>query len=95
MRVPPRALEPLRGKLIHCHVTDEKGWAHEEVALGSGNTDNVGYIRKILDLGIYASAASHGIQAVACIEMDDKTDIDQALQTSLAHLREVLPELTM
>jgi sugar phosphate isomerase/epimerase len=84
--------------VVHAHITDNGG-QHQSWALGTGITDNVGYVNALLEGGFDANAKKFGIPPVGCIELyipgHDKPNFDEELKISLEWLAENLPQLTL
>ena len=97
LREPPAALEQLKGKIIHMHISDNMGLAHTNSVIGEGNCDIGGYIRKCLELGIDKTAESVGDVAVAAIEVGEPgefiTDSDIRVLKSIGNVYLNVPEL--
>ena len=71
LREPPEALELLKGKMIHMHISDNEGLAHTNSVIGEGNSDIRAYIKKAIELGIDETAKEMGDVAVAGIEVGE------------------------
>lgn len=84
--------------VVHAHITDNGG-KHQSWALGTGITDNVGYVNALLDGGFDENAEKFGIPPVGCIELyiPDHTgaNFDEELKISLEWLSENLPQLSL
>jgi len=80
------------------NITDN-GRQHQSWALGTGITDNVGYVNALLEGGFDANAEGLGIPPVGCVELyipdHDKPTYGEELETSLEWLAENLPQLTL
>jgi sugar phosphate isomerase/epimerase len=68
MRIAPRALDRLKGRIAHVHVSDCDGVNHGDLPPGRGNTPFGEYMSAIRDAG-FAGAAS--------IELEFPPDISQ------------------
>ena len=89
----PRELEKYAAHVIHSHITDNDGWTREqELTIGTGTVDQVGYLRQLIRQGIDENAARHGEQAVATIELR-VTNPDESLRQSVEYLSQVIPEI--
>lgn len=97
LREPPEALEQLKGKILHMHISDNAGLAHTNSVIGEGNTDIKAYINKCLDLGIDQTAEQLGDIAVAGIEVGEPgeyiTDSDSRVLKSIGNVYLRVPEL--
>jgi len=97
LREPPEALELLRGKIMHVHISDNLGLAHTNSVIGEGNSDIAGYIRKCIELGIDKTAEDMGDVAVAGIEVGEPgeyiTDSDSRVLRSIGNVCLRVPEL--
>ena len=97
LREPPEALELLKGKMIHMHISDNEGLAHTNSVIGEGNSDIRAYIKKAIELGIDETAKEMGDVAVAGIEVGEPgeyiTDSDSRVLRSVGNVYLRVPEL--
>jgi sugar phosphate isomerase/epimerase len=97
LREPPEALELLKGKIIHMHISDNYGLAHTNSVIGEGNSDIRAYVAKCIALGIDHTAESAGDIAVAGIEVGEPgefiTDSDSRVLRSIGNVLLRIPEL--
>jgi sugar phosphate isomerase/epimerase len=97
LREAPEALELLRGKIIHMHISDNLGLAHTNSVIGEGNADIRGYISACINMGIDRTAEEMGDVAVAGIEVGEPgeyiTDSDSRVLRSIGNVLLRVPEL--
>jgi sugar phosphate isomerase/epimerase len=97
LREAPEALELLKGKIIHMHISDNYGLAHTNSVIGEGNSDIRGYIAKCISMGIDKTAEAMGDTAVAGIEVGEPgefiTDSDSRVLRSIGNVLLRVPEL--
>jgi len=95
LREPPEAMEILKGKIIHMHISDNMGLAHTNSVIGDGNADINAYIEKAIELGIDETAAARGDVAVAAIEVGEPgeyiADSDYRVLKSLGNVYSRVP----
>ena len=95
---PPKRLRKYTEMVVHTHITDNDG-RHQSWALGTGKTDNVGYINALLEGGFDENAKKHGIPPVACIELyipgHDRPDFDEELKISIDWVAKNLPHVKL
>jgi sugar phosphate isomerase/epimerase len=96
-REPPRALEKLRSRILHAHISETDTFEHTNSIIGSGRADFPAYIRELQDLGIEENCRRVGVAAVVDIEMGEPgrhvDDPDRWVRESLECLKQRLPEL--
>ncbi|MFQ6066863.1 MAG: sugar phosphate isomerase/epimerase family protein [bacterium] len=97
-REPPRALEKLKDKVLHVHISDNDGKAHANWIIGRGVTRVPDYLRKLIEMGIDETCARYNEAAVASLELGEigqkVKDPDQYVQESLEYLCSNVPEIT-
>jgi len=97
LREPPEALEILRGKIIHMHISDNMGLAHTNSIIGEGNANINAYIEKAVELGIEQTASEQGDVAVAAIEVGEPgeyiADSDYRVLKSLGNVYSRVPSM--
>lgn len=97
-REPPQALEKLRGKILHAHISDNDGKTHANWIVGRGVTRVPDYLRRLVEIGIDETCARCGETAVASFELGEigerVQNPDQWVQESLEYISGNVPELT-
>ncbi len=99
-REGPEALEKLKSRLLHVHLSETESFAHTNSILGTGAVDFKAYVDKLLELGIEENCAKWGEPCVAGIEMGSEAsggfvdDPDAWVQQSLDYLAKIMPYLT-
>jgi len=98
VREGPNALEKLKNRIVHVHLSETDAFEHTNSILGTGVADFKAYIDKVLELGIEANCERYGEACVAGIEMGARDgyvdDADRWVRESLDYLAEILPELS-
>ena len=96
-REPPVALEKLRGRVLHVHISDNNGKIHANYIIGKGVTCIPGYIKKLIEMGIDETCAQHGEVTVASMELgeigQEIKDPDEYVRESLEYMEKNVPEL--
>jgi sugar phosphate isomerase/epimerase len=97
-REPPRALEKLKDKILHAHISDNDGKIHANWIIGRGVTQVPDYLRKLIEIRIDRTCARHNEEAVAALELGEigqkVQDPDRYVRESLAYLSQNIPEIT-
>ncbi len=99
-REGPEALEKLKSRLLHVHLSETESFAHTNSILGTGAVDFKAYVDKLLELGIDENCRKYGEPSVAGIEMGSEAsggfveDPDSWVEQSLEYLGRILPALT-
>ena len=97
-REPPRALEKLKDKVLHVHISDNDGKAHANWIIGRGVTRVPDYLRKLIQIGIDETCARYKEAAIASLELGEigqkVQDPDQYVRQSLEYLSHNVPEIT-
>lgn len=97
-REPPRALEKLKDRILHAHISDNDGKAHANWIIGRGVAQVPDYLRKLIEIGIDETCARYNETAVASLELGEIgqkiQDPDQYVQESLKYLSSNVPEIT-
>jgi len=97
-REPPRALEKLKDRVLHVHISDNDGKVHANWIIGRGVARVPDYLRKLIEIGIDRTCARHNETAVASLELGEIgqkiKDPDQYVQESLEYLSSNVPEIT-
>jgi len=97
-REPPRALEKLKDRILHAHISDNDGKAHANWIIGRGVARVPDYLRKLIEIGIDETCARYNETAVASLELGEIgqkiQDPDQYVQESLKYLSSNVPEIT-
>ena len=98
-REPPRAMEKLKSRILHVHLSETDTFAHTNSIIGTGKVDFKSYLDKLFELGIEENCEKYGEVAVAGIEMGEPggevDDPDRWVQESLSYIKRILPELTL
>jgi len=96
-REPPVALEKLREKIIHVHISDNDGEHYAKDIIGTGVTPIPAYIKKLIEMNIDETCARYGEIAVATIELGEGgknvKDSDGYVRRSLDYIEQNIPEL--
>jgi sugar phosphate isomerase/epimerase len=96
-REAPKALEKIRSRILHAHISETDTFEHTNSIIGSGRADFPAYIRKLQDLGIEENCRRNGVPAVVDIEMGEPgrfvDDPDRWVRESLECLKRQLPDL--
>jgi sugar phosphate isomerase/epimerase len=97
-REPPRALEKLKDKVLHVHISDNDGKAHANWIIGRGVTRVPDYLRKLITIGIDETCARYNEEAIAALELGEigqkVEDPDQYVRESLQYVSSNVPEIT-
>lgn len=97
-REPPVALEKLRGRILHVHISDNNGKVHANYIIGTGVTVIPKYIEKLIQIGVDETCRSYGEVAVAAMELGEigqkVEDPDDYVKKSLEYVEENVPLLT-
>lgn len=96
-REPPAALEKLRGKILHVHLSDNNGSIHANYILGKGVTLFPEYIKKLIEMKVDETCRQYKEVAVAAMELgemgQDIADPDRYVRESLEYIERNIPEL--
>jgi len=96
-REPPAALEKLRGRVLHVHISDNNGKVHANYIIGRGVARIPEYIRKLIQMEIDKTCAYYGEIAVAAMELgeigQEVKDPDEYVRESLEYIHRNVPEL--
>jgi len=94
----PMALEKLKNRILHAHISDNDGKVHANWIIGRGVTRVPDYLRKLVEIGIDRTCARHNEEAVASLELGEigqkVKDSDQYVRESLEYLSKNVPEIT-
>ncbi len=97
-REPPRALEKLKDRVLHAHISDNDGKTHANWIIGRGVTRVADYLRKLIEIEIDKSCAKYTETAVASLELGEigqkVQDPDQYVRESLQYVSNNVPEVT-
>jgi sugar phosphate isomerase/epimerase len=99
-REPPKAMEKLKNRILHLHLSDTDSLKHTNPILGLGIVDFKSYVHKASELGIEENCRAHNEIATAGIEMGTSLggEVDNAerwVREGLSYVRKILPELTL
>lgn len=99
LREGPNALEKLKTRIVHVHISETDTFEHTNSIIGTGVADFKAYIDKVLELGIEENCERYGEPCVTGIEMGARggfvDNADRWVQESLNYLAKILPELAM
>jgi sugar phosphate isomerase/epimerase len=97
VRESPRALEKLKSRIVHVHISETDTFVHTNSIIGTGVADFRTYVDEVLELGIEENCERLGEPCVAGIEMGARggyvDDADRWVRESLEYLDRILPEL--
>jgi sugar phosphate isomerase/epimerase len=98
-RMGPKAIEKLRQRMLHVHISETEGYEHTNDIIGSGAVPFKDYVDEVIALGIEDNCRAAGVPCVAGIEMGSPViPVDDPMRwvnESLEYLKGVLPELTL
>jgi len=98
-REPPKAIEKVRGKVLHAHLSETDTFEHTNSIIGTGKVDFASYIDKLLEIGIEENCRKYDEVAVAGIEMGEPggevDDANKWVKESLSYIEKNVPQLTM
>ncbi len=98
-REEPKALEKVKNRIMHAHLSETDTFQHTNSILGLGIVDFKAYVDKLLELGIEENCRKYGEIAAAGIEIGSREgvvdDPDRWIKESLSYIKRVLPELEL
>ncbi|MBE0477992.1 sugar phosphate isomerase/epimerase [Candidatus Aerophobetes bacterium] len=98
-REPPGAMEKVKGRILHVHISETDTFAHTNSIIGSGKVDFKSYLDKLFELGIEENCKRYDEVAVAGIEMGEPGgEVDEPerwVKESLFYIKKNLPELIL
>lgn len=96
-REPPRALEKLKDRIVHAHISDNNGRTHANYIIGTGVTKVADYLNKLIEMGIDEMCKNYDQIAVASLELgeigQDIENPDDYVIKSMRYLKKNIPRL--
>jgi sugar phosphate isomerase/epimerase len=96
-REDPVAMEKVRGRALHVHISETDTFEHTNSIIGTGKADIKAYYERLLAMGFDADCERLGEAPVIDIEMGEPSrsvdDPDRWVSESLGYVHKVLPTL--
>lgn len=94
-RDAPGALERLKGRIAHIHLSENDGLLHANKVIGTGTVSTGDYLQALRDLGVEGECAERGIELVAALELGVRgeriDDPDNWVRCSVEYVTNLVP----
>lgn len=96
-REGPAAMEKVRDRILHAHISETDTFEHTNSIIGSGKADIKAYYERLIAMGFDESCRRHDEEPVIDIEMGEPSrfvdEPDRWVSESLAYVKKVVPDL--
>jgi sugar phosphate isomerase/epimerase len=96
-REEPVAMEKVRGRILHAHISETDTFEHTNSIIGTGKVDIKTYYERLLAMGLDEDCERRGEAPVIDIEMGEPSrtvdDPDRWVSESLRYVNRVIPQL--